>query len=81
VEIKVSENVELRDLKKIVEEHMKQEIEIMKIILTLEKESVEDFRRWYISHVYYKGIGELIENVKRGGTGNENQRDCNHIVG
>ena len=77
----MSENVELRDLKKIVEEHMKQEIEIMKIILTLEKESVEDFRRWYISHVHYKGIGELIENVKRGGTGNENQRDCNHIIG
>ena len=77
----MSENVELRDLKKIVEEHMKQEIEIMKIILTLEKESVKDFRRWYISHVYYKGIGELIENVKRGGTGNENQRDCNHIIG
>jgi hypothetical protein len=50
----------------------------MKIILTLEKESVEDFRRWYFSHVHYKGI---VENVKRGGTGNENQRDCNHIVG
>ena len=45
------ENIELRELKKIVEEHMKQEIEIMKIILTLDKESVEDFKRWYISHV------------------------------
>jgi hypothetical protein len=35
----------------------------MKIILTLDKESIEDFKRWYISHMYYKGIGELIENV------------------
>ena len=76
------ENIGLRELKKVVEEHMKQELEIMKIILTLDKESIEDFKRWYISHVYYKGIGELIENVKRGGgTDNENQRECNRIIG
>ena len=76
------ENIGLRELKKVVEEHMKQELEIMKIILTFDKESIVDFKRWYISHVYYKGIGELIENVKRGGgTDNENQRDCDHIIG
>jgi hypothetical protein len=75
------ENIGLRALKKIVEEHMKQEIEIMKIILTLNKESIEDFKRWYIGHVYYKGIGELIENVKRGtDADNENQRECDHII-
>jgi len=78
----VVENIGLRELKKVVEEHMKQELEIMKIILTFDKESIVDFKRWYISHVYYKGIGELIENVKRGGgTDNENQRDCDHIIG
>ena len=45
------ENIGLRELKKVVEEHMKQELEIMKIILTLDKESRVDFKRWYISHV------------------------------
>jgi glutamyl-tRNA reductase len=57
--------VTLDKLKKIVEDHMKKELDIMEIILKLDKSVVEEFHRWYISHPYCKGIDELRQVVRK----------------
>jgi hypothetical protein len=54
----------LDNLKIIVEEHMKRELDIMEIILKSDKNVVEEFHRWYISHPYCKGIDELRQIVR-----------------
>ena len=56
--------VTLDNLKIIVEDHMKRELDIMEIILKSDKNVVEEFYRWYISHPYCKGIDELRQIVR-----------------
>jgi hypothetical protein len=56
--------VSLEELKQIVKEHMKKELDIMDIILQSDKNVVEEFHRWYISHPYVKGIEELRRVVR-----------------
>jgi hypothetical protein len=76
----VTTKVTLPDLKKIVEEHMKEELDIMEIILDLDKNTVEEFTKWYISHPYCKGIEELREIVGRR-TNQQNKGYSSSIIG
>jgi hypothetical protein len=54
----------LKKLKKVVEAHMKKELDIMEMTLNLDKNEIEEFHRWYISHPYSKGIRELQDFVR-----------------
>ncbi len=56
----------LSELKKMVEAHMKNELNIMKIILESDQNTVVEFQEWYINHAYCKGIEELRKIGKNG---------------
>ena len=56
--------VSLEELKQIVKEHMKKELDIMDIILQSDKNVVEEFHGCYINHPYVKGIEELRKIVR-----------------
>ena len=53
----------IEELKRIVESHMRKELDIMEMTLNLDKNDIEEFHRWYISHPYSKGIKELQDRV------------------
>jgi hypothetical protein len=48
-----------------VENHMKNELDLMQMSLRLTKEDASEFLKWYYSHNYTKGIQELVGNVER----------------
>jgi hypothetical protein len=58
--------ISLSELKKIVEVHMKNELNIMESIFYLDKNTVSEFQEWYINHPYCKGIEELRQIGKKG---------------
>ena len=43
------------EFKKTVETHMKNELDIMEMIFSLDRKDVEQFNEWYINHPYCKG--------------------------
>ena len=60
--------VTLNQFKAIVEFHIKNEIDIMKMMFLLDKKDVEEFNIWYNNHPYCKGIDEISDFVR--GQGN-----------
>jgi hypothetical protein len=58
----------LDELKKIVENHLSNELDLMQMIFDLDKNDVEQFYEWYINHPYRKGIGEIKEIVRQART-------------
>ncbi|MDP9290385.1 MAG: hypothetical protein M3P08_19610 [Thermoproteota archaeon] len=56
----------LNELKQIVEQHMKNELGVMELTLSLENKDVDEFTRWYINHPISRGIREVQEIVRRG---------------
>ncbi len=56
----------LAELKKMVEAHMKNELNIMNVILNSDQRTVLEFQEWYINHAYCKGIEELRQIGKNG---------------
>ena len=56
----------LSELKKMVEAHMKNEVNIMSVILNSDQKTVLEFQEWYINHPYCKGIEELRQIGKNG---------------
>jgi hypothetical protein len=56
----------LIELKKIVEQHMKNELGVMELTLSLQNKDIEEFTRWYINHPISRGIREVQEIVRRG---------------
>jgi hypothetical protein len=43
---------------------MKKELDIFEIMLYLDKEDLEQFYEWYITHPYCKGIRDIHEFVR-----------------
>jgi hypothetical protein len=56
----------LDELKTITIEHMKKELDIMEMMLTINVNDTKEFYKWYINHPYCRGIREIQELVKRG---------------
>lgn len=60
------EKISLAELKEIIVSHLKKELDIMEMMLTLDGSETKEFCEWYINHPYKKGIKEIQELVKRG---------------
>lgn len=52
-------STKLDSLKKLAESHMQREVDIMEMIMDLDKKDIELFYIWYINHPYSQGIREL----------------------
>jgi hypothetical protein len=48
-----------------VEAHMKNELDIMEIILTSDQKTASEFQEWYINHPYCKCIEEIRQFGKK----------------
>jgi hypothetical protein len=57
--------ISLNELKIKVEAHMKNELEIFKMVFDLDKQDAEQFTVWYNNHTYCKCIDEIKEIVDR----------------
>ena len=60
--------ITLQEMKNIVENHLSNELDIMKMIFDLNNNDVEQFYEWYLNHPYRKGIGEIKQIVRQTGT-------------
>lgn len=54
----------LDKLKKIVEDHLRRELDIFEEVLKLDEDDTRTFLNWYTSHPYVKGIEEVVEAVR-----------------
>ena len=54
-----SMSTKLDSLKKLAESHMQREVDIMEMIMDLDKKDIELFYIWYSNHPYSQGIREL----------------------
>jgi hypothetical protein len=54
---------------KMVEGHMKNELNIMEVILNSDLKTVSEFQEWYINHPYCREIEELRQIGKNGRDG------------
>jgi hypothetical protein len=59
--------VTLDEIKKVVIDQLKTELDIMEMLFSLKKDEISEFDNWYRSHPYYRGIQEVVQIV-RGGT-------------
>lgn len=57
----VNKKTSLDELKKVTREHFLRELDIMEMILNLSRDDVREFRKWYITQPYVKGIGDIQE--------------------
>jgi hypothetical protein len=62
--------VSLEDLKNIVTEHLKKELKIMEMILSLDENDAQEFKDWYINQPLAKGIVEIYGLLDRRPNGN-----------
>ena len=61
----MTSNPSLSEIKKMVEAHMKNELDIMEIILTSDQKTASEFQEWYINHPYCKCIEEIRQFGKK----------------
>jgi hypothetical protein len=54
----------LEELKSIAEEHMKNQIKIVKMLTTLNMNEIIEFNKWYKTHPYYEESPKLIKSFK-----------------
>jgi hypothetical protein len=57
------QNNDLVKLKEVVDQQLRKELDILEVILQMEKTDLQAFHKWYINHPYYKGIREVKEIV------------------
>jgi len=55
----------LEKLKKIVENHLKKELDIIEAVLKLSDEDAKKFLTWYVNHPYAKRLEEVIKVIER----------------
>jgi hypothetical protein len=55
----------LDELKQRTEKHMKNELDILKIIFAVDNKDTREYTSWYNSHPYCKCIDEIREIVNR----------------
>jgi glutamyl-tRNA reductase len=56
----------LDEIKKIVEEHLKRELDIFEKVFELNEDDAKTFFEWYMDNTYRKGIEEVAQAVRRG---------------
>lgn len=56
----------LEKLKRVVESHLKRELDIFEEILMLNEDDLKAFLKWYNNHLLVKGIEEVIDVVRKG---------------
>jgi hypothetical protein len=74
--------VSLEDLKNTVKEHLKKELKIMEMILSLNENDAQEFKDWYINQPLAKGIVEVYGLVDRRRIPDTNlSSDANDLLG
>lgn len=55
----------LEELKKIGYEHLKLQLHMTEILLSIDKDQVKEFKTWYNNHPLAKGIEEVMQILGR----------------
>jgi hypothetical protein len=59
------QNKTLEELKRLGEQQLETQLDMLEIVFSLPNAEQEDFGNWYMSHPYYKGFHDVVDIVRR----------------
>lgn len=56
----LSSSIELDETKKLVERHLRTELDVMELVMKLNTHDAKEFNEWYQNHPYRRAIEEIV---------------------